>query len=96
MTSGLEALHISWQALCAVSIGTSAAVLANTVYFVMIGKVNERSPEGHRISYVWWGTEVRKRFKQLYPQSRLSFLVDSCVVVMVLCFIALVRFWVFS
>jgi hypothetical protein len=63
---------------------------------MMIGKINERLPESERISYFWWGTEVRKRFKQLYPGNRLVFLLDSCAVMMILCFIFLIRFWVFS
>ena len=77
-------------------IGGSAAAFANLISFMMIGKINERSPENERISYLWWGTEVRRRFKQLYPGSRLVLLLDSCVVLMVLCGIFLIRFWVFS
>jgi len=42
------------------------------VSFIMIGKINERVPESERISYFWWGTEVRKRYKQLYPASKLA------------------------
>jgi hypothetical protein len=77
-------------------LGGSFAVLANTLSFIMIGKINERVPESERISYFWWGTEVRRRFKQLYPANRLAFLLDFCVVLMVLCFLLLIRFWVFG
>ena len=66
------------------------------ISLMMIGKINERLPENERISYFWWGTEVRKRFKQLYPGNRLVLLLDSCVVMMILSFILLIRFWVFS
>ena len=66
------------------------------ISFVMIGKINILLPEHERISYLWWGTEVRKRFKQLYPKNKLVFLLDSCLAMMILCFIALVRFWVFG
>ena len=38
---------------------------------------------------------MRKRFKQLYPENRLTYLLDSCVVLMVLCFVLLIRLWVF-
>jgi hypothetical protein len=65
----------------------SAAVFANMIYFVMIGKINERVPENERISYLWWGTEVRKRFKQLYPANKLVLLLDSSVAFMFLCFV---------
>jgi len=61
----------------------SFAVLANTLSFIMIGKINERVSENERISYFWWGTEVRKRYKQLYPESRLALLLDLCVILMV-------------
>ena len=89
-------IHISPSVIIAVCLCASAAVLANMISFAMIGKVDERVPEGQRISYFWWGTEVRKRFKQLYPGNRLVFLLDSCVVMMALCFIFLIRFWVFG
>jgi hypothetical protein len=53
------------------------------VSFFMIGKVNERLPITQRISYLWWGSEVRTRFKQLYPSSRLIWLHDSCAVLLI-------------
>jgi hypothetical protein len=89
-------IQISWVVIIAGCLGASAAILANMISFVMIGKINLRLPESERISYFWWGTEVRKRFKHLYPGNRLLFLLDSCLVAMILCFILLVRFWVFS
>ncbi len=51
---------ISLPAIIAASLGASSAILANTICLVMIGKINERLPEGERISYFWWGTEVRE------------------------------------
>jgi hypothetical protein len=80
----------------AACIGASAAILANMISFVMIGKINEQVPQGERISYLWWGTNVRRRFKQLYPGNRLVILLDSCLVLMILCFLLGVRFWVFG
>jgi hypothetical protein len=49
-----------------------------------------------RISCFWWGTEVQKTHKQLYPASRLVFLIDLCIILMVLCFLFLIRFWIFE
>lgn len=89
-------LRVSWWVIVAGCLGASSAVLANMISLMMIGKINERLPENERISYFWWGTEVRKRFKQLYPGNRLVLLLDSCVVMMILSFILLIRFWVFS
>ncbi len=74
----------------------SFAVLGNMLYFMMIGKINERVPENERVSYFWWGAEVRKRYKQLYPSTKLVLLADICLILMVPCFIFLVRFWVFG
>jgi len=88
--------HIAWPLICAACFGASAAIVANMISFVMIGKINERVPEGDRISYFWWGSEVRKRFKQLYPGNRLVLLLDSCLGVMIICFVLVIKWWVFS
>jgi hypothetical protein len=74
----------------------SFAIFANMISIAMIGKINERVAEGERISYFWWGTEVRKRFKELYPESRLTILFNLCVILMVVCFLVLLRVWVFN
>jgi hypothetical protein len=76
-------------------LGGSFAIFANMLSFIMIGKINERAPENERTFYFWWGTEVRKRYKQFYPASKLALLADLCLVLMVLSFMLLVRFWVF-
>lgn len=86
----------SWPVIFAACLGGTAAILANMISFIMIGKINTILPEGERVSYLWWGTGVRKRFKQLYPGNKLVLLLDSCLVMMVVCFIFVVRFWVFS
>jgi hypothetical protein len=77
-------------------LGGSFAIFANMLSFIMIGKINERVPESERISYFWWGTKVRKRYKQLYTASKLALLADVCLVLMVLSFLLLIRFWVFG
>jgi len=77
-------------------LGGSFAIFANMLSFIMIGKINERVPENERISYFWWGTEVRKRYKQLYPASKLALLADLFLILLVLCFLLLIRFWVFG
>jgi hypothetical protein len=85
----------SLPVLLAACLVASVAIMANMICFTMIGKINERLPESERVSYFWWGTQVRTKFKRLYPTSRLVLLLDSCVVMMIFCFIFLVRFWVF-
>jgi len=88
--------HISPVAIVAVCLGGLSALLANLISFTMIDKINELSPEEKRISYFWWGTEVRKRFKQLYPKNRLTFALDSCMALMLVSFVLIVRYWVFG
>lgn len=88
--------QISWPVILAVGIGTTATVLANMLSFIMIGKINVLLPERERISYLWWGTGVRKQFKKLYPGNKLVLLLDACFVIMILSFIFLVKFWVFG
>lgn len=88
--------QISWPVILAACLGGTAAVLANMISFIMVGKINILLPERERISYLWWGTGVRKQFKYLYPKDKLVFLLDSCFVTMLLCFILLVRLWVFG
>ena len=77
-------------------LGGSFAIFANMLSFIMIGKINERVPENERISYFWWSTEVRKRYKQFYPASKLALLADLCLVLMVFSFLLVIRFWVFG
>lgn len=67
----------------------SFAVFANLISFAMVGKINERVPENERLSYLRWGTEVRRKFRQLYPGNRLVVLLDVCIVLMALSFIVL-------
>ena len=88
--------RIPMPAIIAVCSMATAAVLVNMIYFVMIGKINTMLPARERISYLWWGTRVRKRFKQLYPGNKIVLLLDSCVVLMIVCFILVIRFWAFS
>ena len=81
--------------LCGLAFG-SFAIFANMISYVMIGKINELVPENEKISYLWWGTEVRKRFKLLYPESKLTLFLDLCVALMVVCFVLILRVWVFN
>ena len=89
-------MKLTLPVIIATCLMASSAILANMLSFIMIGKINERVPEHERISYFWWGTEVRRKFKQLYPKHGLVLLLDSCVVSMVLGFVILIRYWVFG
>jgi hypothetical protein len=91
----MQLISFTPLAIVGACLGGSFAILANMLCFIMIGKINERVPQSERISYLWWGGEVRGRFKQLYPGNRLVLLLDSCMVMLVLCFIFLLKVWAF-
>jgi hypothetical protein len=74
----------------------SSAIFANMISFIMIGKINKRVVESERISYFWWGNQVRRKFKHFYPDSKLTLLLNLCVVLMFVSFAILVRVWVFG
>ena len=88
--------HIPWPVIPAACLGVFSALLANLVSFRMIEKLNTRLPERERISYVWWGSEVRRTFKQTYPRDKMVVALDASVVTMVLCFLVVIRYWVFG
>jgi len=90
------AIHVSIPVIIAGALMTSAVISANMLSYMMIGKINERVPEKERISYVRWGLGVRKRFKQLYPGHALAYALDCCFVLMAVCIVVLIRFWVFQ
>lgn len=91
-----RAVEISWPVIVAGVLGGVSALAANLISFSMIEKLNDRLPEGQRISYFWWGTNVRKRFRQLYPENNRVLALDTCLVVMLVSFVVVVRFWVFG
>ena len=61
---------------------------------MMVDKINEGLPQGKQLSIFWWGSELRKKFRQRYPLSMLVLIRDLCVGLMVLCF-AFVVIWDF-
>ena len=82
-------------AALATCVDGAAALAANIISIKMINRINARVPEAQRISQYRWGTEVRQRFKLLFPGDKLTRWLDMSVVAMVLCFLLVVRFWVF-
>ena len=79
-------LMFNIKAVIFMCLSGSGAILANMISFVMIGKINERVPPSERISYIIWGTEVRRKYKELYPESHLTLLLGFCIFLMVACF----------
>jgi len=70
-------------------VGGAFAFAANLVAFAIIGQINQKVPEGKRVNLFFWGTEIRKKHRALYPRSKLVSAMDVCTSLMVLAFLAL-------
>ena len=86
----------SLPVLIAAAVGGLSAFTAIMLYLEMIDKINEHMPERDRFSWYWWGTEVRRKYKSFCPAGRLIRLADTCLVLMVVCFFIILRYWVFA
>ena len=60
---------------------------ANMLGIMMVGRVNERSPEGKRASYLWWTVDIRRRYKELYADGTLVFWQNVCFACAVVSFV---------
>ena len=68
----------------------SFAIALNTLYLVMIGKINQRVRENQRISFVLWGSGVKKQLRQLYPDRKLLIAIRIGEICFFLAFLVLV------
>jgi hypothetical protein len=67
------------SAVLLLTAAVTAAVLATLVFYIMIGKVNDKLPEDQKIpyflsfsySYFQKPTVVRREYKRFYPSGRL-------------------------
>jgi hypothetical protein len=82
-------------ALAACACG-AAAFAANLISISMINRINAYVPKPEPIDQYRWGSEVRQRFKQLFPGDKLIHWLDFSVIVMLLSFALVIRFWVFG
>jgi hypothetical protein len=73
-------------------LGAGFAVALNMLALVMIGKINEKVPEGERVGYFGWSSGIKKRYRLLYPDSKLIVAVRICEVLMIVCFIVVIWF----
>lgn len=84
------------RAVLVVLVGGSFAVFANVIALIMVGKVNEKASESDRVSYWAWDVSIRRKYKRLYPESKLVLVFDLSVILMLLCFPVLLWQWVFG
>jgi hypothetical protein len=78
------------QALIAVAVGASAALLANMLALMIVGQINQALPQTEHMSYLWYDLRIRKRHRQLYPNSKLVFLLDTSIFVMFMSFLVFI------
>jgi len=85
-------MNISLKELVLIFMMANFGVAASILSIVMIGRVNEKLPEGQRVSYLRWGP-IRKLHRQLYPESKLVLVYDLCTVGIGVCFIVAIVFF---
>lgn len=88
-------IQIPLSVILAMGIWPSAVILANILSFVMTNKINQKIPVDERIPPLGSRTNIRQRFRQLYPGNKLILFYDACLVIMLLSFLVVVKFWVF-
>jgi hypothetical protein len=70
-------------------IGGAFALAANLIAFTIIGQINQKVPDDQHIDFIFWGTEIKKKHRALYPDSRLVLAMNICGSLMLLTFLAL-------
>ena len=69
------------------------ALLANTLMFIVIGKVNRRLGGEKKISYLRWSMRnVTQQYRRFYPEGKLIFFVYACGTLMAVFLVASVFF----
>jgi hypothetical protein len=51
-------------------VGGAFAHALNLVAFSIIAQINQKLAEGERVDLFIWGTDIRKRHRALYPESK--------------------------
>ncbi len=83
----MQLMGIPARVLVVGLLGGGFAVIGNMLALVMIGKINQKVPESERVGYFGWSSGIKKRYRLLYPDSKLIFAVRICEVSMIVCFI---------
>lgn len=74
------------RTLIIAAIAGSFAICANILAFVMVEQINQKVVGNERVSFLAWDSRMRKKHRELYPQSKLAFAFDLCIILMVACF----------
>jgi hypothetical protein len=70
-------------------VGGAFALAANLVAFEIIAQINTRVCEGERVDFFRWGTEIRKKHRALFPESKLVLTMDVFGALMIATFLIL-------
>jgi len=79
------------------AIGGILGFTANMLALEMLDQVNQKLPAEKQISWMWYGTPgIKRQHKEMYPDSKLRFLLNVCAAGLVVMFLATMWFWVFG
>jgi hypothetical protein len=69
-------------------VGGGFAFAANMISMTMVDQINEKLPEGERLSPLRWGSRITRQHREFFPNSKLVIPYYLCAVCMCMCFIA--------
>jgi hypothetical protein len=72
-------------------IGGAFALAANLLAFTIIDQINQKVPEGQKVHWFFWGTEIKKKHRAFYPHSKLVSVLNILTLLLVATF--LVECW---
>jgi len=79
--------------LVLLAIGTTACIVANQIWYVVIGEVNRKLPDSERFGYLWAypskSKKIEDAYRRFYPNGRLLIAIRALFGAMVVCGIAL-------
>jgi hypothetical protein len=72
-------------------LGGVFALAANLLAFTIIEQINQKVPEEQKVHWFFWGTEIKKKHRALYPRSKLVSVLNILTCLLVVTF--LVECW---
>jgi hypothetical protein len=89
-TRGIWTLPIFvFNALRSSTLFLSKSTCPNLIAFTIIGQINQKVPDDQHVDFFFWGTEIKKKHRALYPDSKLVLAMNICGSLMVVTFLVL-------
>ena len=77
------------------AIGGILGFTANMLALEMLDQVNQKLPADKQISWMWYGNlRIKRQHREMYPDSKLRFLLNVCVAGLAVLFLATMWYWV--